>query len=117
MGYRIKTKNDFIQSLINQNFFWSYAIIDSSDLSDDLIIEQVLCYGEPDDIINLKKYFKFRQIKQVWQFRLLPDNRFKNSNVWLARVFFNIHQANKYIAKYSKINNRDDHLRLLATQN
>jgi hypothetical protein len=117
MGNSIKTKNDFIQSLINRNFFWSYSIPDRSNFSDDLIIEQVLCYGEPDDIINLKKYFKFKQIKQVWQICLLPDSRFKNSNVWLAKVFFNIQQANKYIAKYSKLNNRDGHLRLLAAQN
>ncbi len=117
MEKRIKTKNEFIQSLINQNFFWTYSVMDITNLTDALVIEQVLSYGEPDDILNLKKHFKYTQIKQVWQNCLLPDNRFKNSNVWLAKVFFNIQQANKYIAKYSKLNNRDGHLRLLAAQN
>jgi hypothetical protein len=117
MENRIKTKNEFIQSLINRNFFWSYSIIDITNITDDLVIEQVLSYGEPYDILNLKKHFKYTHIKQVWQNCLLPDNRFKNSNVWLAKVFFNIQQANKYIAKYSKLNNRDGHLRLLAAQN
>ena len=88
-----------------------------TNLTDALVIEQVLSYGEPDDILNLKKHFKYTHIKQVWQNCLLPDNRFKNSNVWLAKVFFNIRQTNKYIAKYSKLNNRDGHLRLLAAQN
>lgn len=116
MGNKLKSKSEFLQSLVNRNLFWSYSIIDISNLTDDLVIEQVLGYGEPEDIINLKKYFKFTQIKHIWQTRLLPDSRLKNSNVWLAKVFFNILQVNKYIAKYSKINNRDGHLRLLATQ-
>ena len=110
------TKNDFIQSLIKRNFFWSYALTDASNLPDELLIEHVLAYGEPEDIINLMKYFKFIQIKQVWQQKLLPDSRFKNANVWLAKVFFNIKQTDKYIKKYSQQNNRYDQLQLLASK-
>ena len=110
------TKNSFIQSLINRNLFWSYALSNPSTLPDELLIEHVLAYGEPEDIINLKKYFKLIQIKQVWQQKLLPDTRFKNANVWLAKVFFNIKQTDKYIKKYSQQNNRYDKLRLLASK-
>ena len=112
-----QTKTDFIQSLISRNFFWSYALTDASNLPDELLIEHVLGYGDPDDIVKLKKYFKLSQIKQVWQHILLPDSRFKNANVWLAKVFFNIKQTDKYIKKYSLQNSRYDHLRLLAAKN
>jgi hypothetical protein len=110
------TKNAFIQSLIDRNFFWSYALTYASLLPDELLIEHVLAYGEPEDIINLMKYFKLIQIKQVWQQKLLPDSRFKNANVWLAKVFFNIKHTDKYIKKYSQLNNRYDQLRLLASK-
>lgn len=110
------TKNVFIQSLIKRNLFWSYALTDASKLPDELLIEHVLAYGEPEDIINLKKYFKLIQIKQVWQQKLLPDSRFKNANVWLAKIFFNIKQTDKYIKKYSQKYNRYDQLRLLASK-
>jgi hypothetical protein len=110
------TKNAFIQSLIKRNLFWSYALTDTSLLPDELLIEHVLAYGEPEDIINLMKYFKFIQIKKVWQQKLLPDTRFKNANVWLAKIFFNIKQTDKYIKKYSQQNNRYDKLRLLASK-
>jgi hypothetical protein len=102
MEHNNNTKNAFIQSLIKRNFFWSYALTDASTLPDELLIEHVLAYGEPEDIINLKKYFKLIQIKQVWQQKLLPDTRFKNANVWLAKVFFNIKHTDKYIEKYSQ---------------
>ena len=114
MGNFHISKSDFIRSLIDRNFFWSYAFKDVSNLPDDLLIEQVLGYGEPDDIINLKKYFKLSQIKEVWQRLLIPDSRFKKANVWLAKVFFNIKQTDQYINKYSRRNSRYDHLRLLA---
>lgn len=116
MGNFHTTKSDFIKALIDRNFFWSYAFIDVSNIPDDLLIEHVLGYGEPEDIINLKKYFKLSQIKEVWQRLLLPDSRFKNANVWLAKVFFNIKQTEHYINKYSRQNSRHDHLRLLASK-
>lgn len=117
MDNNTNSKAGFIQSLIARNFFWSYSITDTSTLPDELLIEHVLGYGEPDDIINLKKYFKLSQIKLVWQRILLPDTRFKKSNIWLARVFFNIKQTDKYINKYSHQNNRYNHIRLLAAKN
>ena len=117
MGNSNNAKIDFIQSLISRNFFWSYALTDAANLPDELLIEQVLGYGQPDDIVKLKKYFKISQIKQVWQLLLLPDARFKNANVWLAKVFFNIKQTDKYIKKYSHQNSRYDQLRLLAAKN
>ncbi|TSA38593.1 MAG: hypothetical protein D4R64_02535 [Porphyromonadaceae bacterium] len=110
------TKTDFIQSLIDRNLFWSYSITDAANLPDELLIEQVLGYGEPNDIVDLKKFFKLSQIKQVWQHHLLPDSRFKNANVWLAKVFFNIRRADKYIEKYSIQKNRYDRLRILAAK-
>jgi len=117
MENKSKKKTFFIQSLVTRNFFWSYTLNEVTDFPDDLVIEQVLAYGEPEDILNLKKHFKLSQLKHVWQIHLLPDSRFKNANIWLARVFFNIRQADKYIEKYTKLNNRHDHLRLLAAEN
>ena len=111
------SKTIFIRSLITRNLFWSYDLTDAANLPDELLIEQVLGFGEPDDIIKLMKYFKLAQIKQVWQQQLLPDARYKNANVWLAKVFFNISQANKYIEKYSRQKSRYDELRLLAAKN
>jgi len=117
MANNNNTKTNFIRSLIARNLFWSYDLTKESNLPDELLIEQVLGYGEPEDIENLRKYFKLSQIKQVWQQQLLPDSRFKNANVWLAKVFFNIEQTDKYIQKYSHQRSRYDHLRLLAAKN
>jgi len=117
MAKSSKTKFEFVQDLIARNFFWSYAISETTSLPDELLIEQVLGYGEPDDIVNLKRFFKLAQIKQVWQQHLLPDARYKNANVWLAKVFFNITRVDQYIEKYSSQNSRYDRLRLLAAKN
>jgi hypothetical protein len=112
-----QSKTEFVKALIERNLFWSYTISEPATLPDELLIEQVLGFGEPVDIVNLMKFFKLAQIKQVWQQHLLPDARFRNANVWLAKVFFNIRQADKYIDKYSNQNSRYDRLRILASKN
>jgi hypothetical protein len=116
MRYK-KAKDDFIKRLIARNLFWSYSVNNAEIIPDELLIEQVLTFGEPEDIILLKKYYRSSEIKHVWQQHLLPDFRYKNANVWLAKAFFNIKKANEYIEKYTIKENRYDHLRLLASQN
>ncbi|MCX6224958.1 MAG: hypothetical protein NTV01_09475 [Bacteroidia bacterium] len=116
MAINNNTKTEFKQALLERNLFWSYAIVKAEDLPDDLLIGQVLGYGEPDDILRLKEFFKLSRIKKVWQQQLIPDPRFKNANVWLAKVIFNIRQADKYIDKYSNQNSRYDRLQLLAAK-
>ena len=117
MESRFQSKTEYLQGLKERNFFWSYSSAEPINYPDEVVIEQVLVFGEPEDIISLSKYYKYLEIKRVWQTRLLPDARLRNVNIWLARVFFNISQAAKYIEKYSKLNSRNAHLRLLAAKN
>lgn len=111
------SKKEYIQSLMARNLFWSYEGADASSMPDDVLIEHVLGYGEPEDIVRLRLYFPLSHIRRVWQQRLLPDVRMIKANVWLAKVFFNVIRVDKYIEKYARQNNRYNHLRFLAAQN
>jgi len=117
MESSIQSKSEYLQGLRKRNFFWSYSKVEPGDYPDELVIEHVLVFGEPEDIIALSKYFKYSEIKRVWRTILVPDERLKNMNIWLAHVFFNISQADKYIEKYTKLNSRNAHLRFLAAKN
>jgi len=59
------------------------------------LTEQVLTFGDPEDIIQLKKYYRSSEIKHVWQQQFLPDLRYKNANVWLVKACFNIKKSKR----------------------
>ena len=47
MKSSIQSKSEYLQGLRKRNFFWSYSTVESDDYPDELVIEQVLVFGEP----------------------------------------------------------------------
>jgi len=110
------SKESFVKSLINRNLFWSYPKDNPNSLPDEILIAHVLTYGEPEDILFLGKLFKTTVIKHVWQSQLIPDKRFYQANIWLAKVFFNIRNVDGYLRKYTLLNSRHDQLKRIAAK-
>jgi len=109
-------KQAYIKKLKKQGLFWSYDTSKQTDISDNLFIEQVLKHGDVDDILRVLKIFDKQQIIEIWQNKVLPDERFFGRNYYLARVFFDINDAVKdYINKYKRDNNRYERLKKLTT--
>jgi hypothetical protein len=112
-----KTKEQFLQDMADRNLFWSYDRNLLFLLPDAVIIEHVLKYGDTDDIIFLFKIYKYQFVKDVWTKSVLSDQRYKNLNYYLGKVFFHIKDFEGYSAKHSPSFNRYDRIRQLASRN
>lgn len=81
--------------------FWSYASVDSAQISDENLIEAVLLFGNDPLKNRLFNIFSKQAIKQVWEQRLvIRDSRLHDLNRKIASEFlhlsdpeFHIHQA------------------------
>ena len=97
-----------------QGLFWSYSKdIEYSEANDELIIEQVLKYG---DFIDLKKIFSLygkRAVKRIWIEKLVKDTRFIKLNYFLARNFFGMDIEADFFK--GGISDREQKLRMLAS--
>ncbi len=107
------TKNDFFLKLKKQNIFWSYDL--SAILSDEVIIEKTLIYADVDDIQNLFLFFKFTQIKKIWEQNIVTDLRHYKLNYYLGKMFFNIRNITLFLNKKSVANSRYEKIRKLTT--
>ena len=108
-------KTEFIRNLDKKGIFWSYDLTKPEELPDSILTEQVLRWGDVPDIITLFELFDFNIIKQVWETSLIPDSRIFSHNYYLARVFFDIDDANEYLKLKSKQNSRYERLKQLAS--
>ena len=90
------TKSDFVKIVAEKGFLWSYKIDNLDNFPDAILIEQVLRYGDVPEIMQLFRLFDDKKIKKVWIEKLLPDNRLKAHNYYLARVFFYMDEPEKF---------------------
>ena len=90
------------QQLYDSGYLWSYkAVGNNALLPDEELILNGLSHLEFEDMPMLFKAFPYRQIKQVWQQRMLPyPDYYGVLNLLLAALFFHIKSPKKYIAKY-----------------
>lgn len=101
-----KNKEDKKQSLSRQlydsGYLWSYkAMGDHAMLPDEELILNGLSHLEFEDMPMLFEAFSYRQIKQVWQQRMLPyPDYYGTLNLLLAALFFHIKLPKKYTSKY-----------------
>jgi hypothetical protein len=106
------TKKELFLKLKKQNIFWSYDT--SSVLSDEVIIEQTLIYGDVDDILSLFSIYGQIKIKEVWDEKMVPDTRYIKLNYYLGKFFFNIKNINLYLKKNSLANSRYERIKRLT---
>lgn len=90
------------KQLYDNGYLWSYkAVGNNAVLPDEELILNGLVHLEFEDMPMLFKAFPFRQIKQVWQQRMLPyPDYYGTLNLLLAVLFFHIKSPKKYTAKY-----------------
>ena len=90
------------KQLYDSGYLWSYkAVGNNAVLPDEELILNGLSHLEFEDMPLLFKAFPYRQIKQVWQQRMLPYPDYYGSlNLLLAALFFHIKSPKKYTARY-----------------
>ena len=82
-------KEAFIILIAQKGLLWSYDPSKVTLLPDEIIIEQTLVYADTPQIQTLFKLYDPKNIKKVWKQHILPDERHKKLNYFLARFFFN----------------------------
>lgn len=100
------TKKELYDKLKVEGAFWSYNWRNIEYIGDNLLIEHTLVWGDVPDIVQLFKIFEFEKITDVWNRRIVPDERYYKLNVYLAYIFFDIEEPKEYIElnrlKYSR---------------
>ena len=99
---RLEKKQSLSKQLYDRGYLWSYrAASDNAVLPDEELILNGLSHLEFEDMPLLFEAFPYRQIKQVWQQRMLPyPDYYGTLNMLLAALFFPIKSPKKYTAKY-----------------
>ena len=100
--YSLDRKQLLSKQLYDSGYLWSYkAMGNNAILSDEELILNSLSHLEFEDMHLLFKAYPYRQIKQVWQRRMLPyPDYYGVLNLLLAALFFHIKSPKKYTAKY-----------------
>ena len=100
--HSLDRKQVLSKQLYDSGYLWSYkAVGNNAVLPDEELILNGLSHLEFEDMPLLFKAFPYRQIKQVWQQRMLPyPDYYGVLNLLLAALFFHIKSPKKYTAKY-----------------
>ncbi len=104
-------KEQIFSQLLVYQAFWSYDVHKLTDISDNLLIEKTLLYGDVEEILLLFRAFTIQEIREIWRTAVIPDQRFYPRNYYLAKIFFNIKNPARYIkplqkklSRYEKLN-------------
>lgn len=99
---RLDKRQSLSKQLYDNGYLWSYRTSgDQAMLPDEELILSGLSHLEFEDMPMLFEAFPYRQIKQVWQQRMLPyPDYYGTLNLLLAALFFHIKSPKKYTAKY-----------------
>ncbi len=72
-----------------KNLFWSYSkSITLKDISDEIMIETILKYGDIYELNSLFEVFLYEKIRLVWIKNMIFDIRFKKLNFYLSKMYF-----------------------------
>ncbi len=111
---QLKYKIALFDKLKNRGIFWSYAkSITFTDLGDNIFCENVLKYGDFEDLKILFLIYHESYIKKVWEDKLVSDDRFRKFNLFLARVFLGMDVESEYFTGCKNV--RFEKFRLLAS--
>jgi len=99
--------------LHQENVFWSYDMLNTSQFSDDKLIEMALLHLDVDDINALFRLFPKGRIQAVWKEKMLSQEPlYHGLNRLYAFLFFNLKDPDRYIRdhvnkRYKSIQCRD----------
>ena len=107
-------KVKLFNKLRDKGIFWSYdKSITYEQAGEKLFVEYLLKYGDFDDIALAVKLFGKERIKEIWEKRLVSDQRFIKLNLMIALVFLDMKVQSNYF-KEAK-NARFEKLKLFAS--
>ena len=86
-----------------KNLYWSYA---EMPLKESIVIEHTLRYEDVDQLKSLLKKYGKDKCQQVWEKTLIPDERLKKLNHFLAKFIFKISFDEDVINAYLDSNNK-----------
>ncbi|MCS7028108.1 MAG: hypothetical protein NZ519_05025 [Bacteroidia bacterium] len=107
-------KKQLIEKLCSIGAFWSYDL-SSCIVPDEVLIETALRWGDVEEISALFRIFPKTLVRKVWQEKLIPDIRLQAHNYYLARIFFNIQNPQRYIKSLQKKFSRYERIRQSIT--
>ncbi len=88
-GDLIEEKKELYLAAKKRGLFWSYdKTLEYSPALDLLLIENILKYGDFDDLKKLFSLYDKKVIKKNWKEKLVKDIHFNKVNYFLARIFF-----------------------------
>jgi hypothetical protein len=105
------TKDKLFELIKNDNLFWSYHVTSADDISDDLLIEQVLIFSDVDVIKALFSVYAVERIRSVWERQIVPDARYRRLNVYLGKIFFNIDDIGTFMDEKNAAHSRYEKLK------
>ncbi len=113
--YKIyRQKVALFEKLRDKGIFWSYSkSITYGEAGECLLIEYLYKYGDFDDIKLAFELFGKRVMKNVWEERLVSDQRFKKLNFMIARVFLGMKIEPSYFKEVK--NARFEKFKMLAS--
>lgn len=62
-----------------KHIFWQYR--PDADLPESVVLENLLLYGDLEDLLNVPRYFSYKQIKEI-------QKKISSSQRWRKRAFF-----------------------------
>lgn len=90
-----------------------YPGYSKSPQNEEIIIEHTLRYADVDEIKAVIVRYGVEKCKQIWERELIPDDRMRKLNYFLAKFIFRISfdedELKKYMKSHSK--KRGDRLR------
>ena len=98
-------KQYLFNTLKEKGCFWSYnhASMNVSDLSDEFLIEKVLLHLDLNELNLLFRAYPKEQIKEIWRWKVCSlEPYYHSSNIFFAKVYFNIKNAERYIKMQSR---------------
>jgi len=110
-------KASIVKKLKTQVFFWSYTIENPDAVPDEILIEEVLRYGDVEDIQWAFAFYGRSEVFKIWKKHLIPDDRIYRHNYYLSRVFFDINEPHEFLKKNARIFSRYERIRLSDTGN
>jgi len=109
-------KEQLFEKEKKKGLFWSYApSISYHTVGPEIVKEQVLKYGDFDDISQAFVLYGTQSMYGTWEKTLKPDVRFKKLNLFLARIFFDLDIEADYFT--GGMSEREKKLRIIAERN
>jgi hypothetical protein len=85
------------QRAFTRKLFWSYDVADASLVPDELLIERTLQYGDLTDLKMLFQAYPSEKLQQIWEEKLVIQERDFRNNLFLADIYFHILEPESYL--------------------